>query len=871
MGTASAVFTSCSGDSEAENTTLLVDRMVISATATEAIYYIAVTSNRGWIVSSDAEWCTLISPSGTRDGKVTVVVGKNTTTSSRSATITVTTKTTARTVTVTQEAANATLTLDQTAISAPSAAASYLIAVASNVSWMVSSDAGWCTLSPPFGTNNGIITVNVGGNTTTNSRSATITVTAGAVTQTVTVTQAAANATLTLDQTSISATPATASYPIVVTSNSTWTVSSNVGWCTMRPLSGTGNGTITVSVAENTTASSRSAIITVTAGAATQMVIVTQAAANTTFTLDKTAISAPSAAASYPIAVTSNVSWLASVSSDAGWCTINPTSGTNSGVITVNVAENTTTSSRWAIITVAVGAATQMVSITQAAANATLTLDKTSVPATSAAANYTVGVTSNSEWTVSSNVGWCTISPLSGTGNGTITVNVGDNTTTSSRSATITVTAGTVTQTVTVTQAAANATLTLDKTAISATATAANYPIVVTSNSTWTVSSNAGWCTINPTSGAGNGTITVNVGDNTTTNSRSATITVTAGTVTQTVTVTQAAANATLTLDKTAISATATAASYPIVVTSNSTWTVSSNAGWCTINPTSGTGNGTFTVSVAENTTASSRSATVTVTTGAVTKTVTITQAAPAALVSNFTETGGGLSFYMIGVAGGTFTMGATAEQGGDYNSDERPIHSVTLSNYAIGKYEVTQKLWWDVMSSWPNLPPPSKYGAGDNYPMTYVSYNDIQNFLVTLNTKTGKTYRLPTEAEWEYAARGGDQSNGYKYSGSNTIDDVAWYRDNSGNTTHPVGTKDPNELGIYDMSSNAAEWCSDWYVGYSSSSQTNPIGAVSGSQRVDRGGGFSGNAVIGRVSFRDKTAPSSYGYSLGFRLVLPL
>ena len=216
----------------------------------------------------------------------------------------------------------------------------------------------------------------------------------------------------------------------------------------------------------------------------------------------------------------------------------------------------------------------------------------------------------------------------------------------------------------------------------------------------------------------------------------------------------------------------------------------------------------------------------------------------------------------MVFVEGGTFTMGATAEQESDAYDFESPTHSVTLSSYYIGKYEVTQAQWRAVMGSNPSC------FTGDNLPVEQVSWNDIQEFITKLNQQTGKTFRLPTEAEWEYAARGGNKSKGYKYSGSNTIGDVAWYGNNSSNTTHPVGQKAPNELGIYDMSGNVWEWCQDWYGSYSADSQTNPTGPSRGSTRVLRGGSWGSNARNCRVSIRNILNPD-YGYdNNGFRLV---
>lgn len=217
----------------------------------------------------------------------------------------------------------------------------------------------------------------------------------------------------------------------------------------------------------------------------------------------------------------------------------------------------------------------------------------------------------------------------------------------------------------------------------------------------------------------------------------------------------------------------------------------------------------------------------------------------------------------MVRVEAGTFTMGATPEMKDPYD-DEKPTHQVTLTNdYYIGKYEVTQALWKAVMGN-----NPSRF-KGDNLPVETVTWNDCQKFISKLNRITGKKFRLPTEAEWEYAARGGNKSRGYQYSGSNNLSDVAWYEDNSDSKTHAVGSKQANELGIYDMSGNVWEWCQDRYGRYSKSSQTNPTGATSGSFRVRRGGSWNFTARICRSSYRNESLPSLRNSDLGFRLVL--
>ena len=222
-----------------------------------------------------------------------------------------------------------------------------------------------------------------------------------------------------------------------------------------------------------------------------------------------------------------------------------------------------------------------------------------------------------------------------------------------------------------------------------------------------------------------------------------------------------------------------------------------------------------------------------------------------------------GITIDMVKVEAGTFMMGATSEMQDPFD-DEKPVHQVTLTNdYYMGKYEVTQALWQAVMGS-----NPSEF-KGDDLPVEQVSWNDCQEFISKLNGLTGKKFRLPTEAEWEYAARGGKKNCGYQYSGSSNISDVAWYDGNSGSKTHPVGTKQANELGIYDMTGNVWEWCQDWYGSYVNSPQTNPIGANSGSYRVCRGGSWNIKAWHCRSSYRLYGTPVNRGYSIGLRLVL--
>ena len=218
----------------------------------------------------------------------------------------------------------------------------------------------------------------------------------------------------------------------------------------------------------------------------------------------------------------------------------------------------------------------------------------------------------------------------------------------------------------------------------------------------------------------------------------------------------------------------------------------------------------------------------------------------------------------MVLVPGGTFTMGCTLAESDCY-SRETPAHQVTLGEFYIGKYEVTQDIWKKIMGI--NYNPSGN--SGNNFPVENVSWDDIQTFLERLNDRTDKTYRLPTEAEWEYAARGGSQNSTYIYSGSNNLDDVGWYYDNSDLKTHPVGVKKANGLGIYDMSGNVDEWVSDFYNRYSNDPKSNPVGPESGSEHVVRGGSALRDEDAARVFSRGGYSPDFSNPRLGFRLVI--
>ena len=499
----------------------------------------------------------------------------------------------------------------------------------------------------------------------------------------------------------------------------------------------------------------------------------------------------------------------------------------------------------------------------------------------------TMTVTATAAWTISKSAesDWLTIKPESGNaGTSQVTLTAAENTTTGSRTTTLTVKSGELTKSINVSQSAANPVISLDTSSLEFASVSASKSFKITANTSWTVASDQTWCSVSPASGSGDSSVTVNVEENTSTAERTATIMVKSDAGNKTINVTQSGVAAVLTLDVSSLEFASGSGSKMFRISSNIMWAISSDKNWCSVSPTSGNNDGSVTVSVEENTSTSSRSATITVESATIMRTLAVTQngatpvTPPSSQDRSFTV--GGVTFKMIAVEGGTFTMGGTSEQGSDAYDSEKPTHSVTLSSYSIGETEVTQALWQAVMGQKPTSDGSqwsSTYGLGGNYPAYYVSWNDCQDFIRRLNALTGENFRLPTEAEWEFAARGGNKSWGYKYAGSNNIDNVAWYYNNSyakGENssdygTHNVATKSPNELGLYDMSGNVWEWCQDWYGSYSSGSQTNPTGPSSGSYHVNRGGSWGSLAGSCRVSRRGNYSPDYRINFLGLRLAL--
>ena len=865
---------------------LSVSAEMISMATTAGSGTVEITSNQNWTVTSNQSWCTVSPTSGSNNGTINFDLTANPSTSIRTATITVTAGSLTKQVTIEQQGTDKTLIVSSNSFNMAASAGSNSFTVTSNQSWTVSSNQTWCTVNPTSGTNNGSVTFTLAENTTTSLRIAVISVSGGGITQQITVTQQATIIpVLSVSSETISVAVAAGSGTVEVTSNQNWTVASNQTWCTVSPQSGANDGTINFSYSANTSTSIRTAILTLTAGSLTKQVTIEQQGTDNTLLVSSNSFDMSASAGNNSFTITSNQSW--TVASNQTWCTVSPVSGSNNGAVSFTVAENTETSSRIAIITVTAGTLSQQVTVTQQAAAPFLNVSSEKYTLAATAGNGTVNITSNQNWTVESNQSWCTVTPSSGSNNGTINFTITANETTSERTALITITTGSLTKQVTIEQQAADKTLLVSSNTFTMPASAGNNNFTITSNQNWSVASNQNWCTVSPTSGSNNGAVTFTLLANTTTSSRVAVITVTAGTLTQPITVNQQEAAGTLDVNPTSTSFSHLAESQSFDVTSNQNWTVSSNQTWCSVSPTSGINNGSVTVSVQENTSDVERTSTITFTAGSLQKQATVTQSG----ASNSITLNG---IKMIYVKGGTFLMGSPASDP-ESSSSERPQHDVTLSDFYLSETEITNEQYCQFL----NENGINSNGQGNvlgyNRVLVYahvsgVQYSDRQwrpangrdNHPIVNVTWHGAIAfcewiggRLPTEAEWEYAARGGNKSQGFKYSGSNDSNDVAWTSENSYEnyiySTYPVGTKLPNELGLYDMSGNVFEWCNDWYGSYSSNAQTNPQGpstSTYGYGKMLRGGCFLNNSSYARVSFRFTSSNvTSVHVSWGFRI----
>ncbi|MEE4354833.1 MAG: C1 family peptidase, partial [Desulfococcaceae bacterium] len=647
----------------------------------------------------------------------------------------------------------------------------------------------------------------------------------------------------------VSASGGSGSVSVTAGTDCSWTAASNAGWITVTSGSaGSGNGTVTYSAVQNTTASSRTGTLTI----AGKTFTLTQAG-SCIYSISPSDNSFSGAGGSGSVNVTALAGCAWTASSNAVWLTVTPGSGgSGNGTVTYSVAQNTG-SSRIGTLTVA----GKTFTVTQSA-NCIYTIAPADSSVSSSGGSGSVNVTAGSgcAWTAVSNAAWISISSDSGgTGNGIVTYTAAQNTGTDSRTGTLTIggQAHTVTQ-------SGDCTYTISQTTtVPANGGTGTVSITASAGCQWTVASGSEWLTItSDASGTGNGTVSYSVAANTG-GVRSGFLSI-AGKAFSLIT---QLGFCSYTISPTGNSVPASGGTGIVDVSSQSgcNMTASSNATWITITAITGS---SVSYSVAANTDTVSRTGTLTI----AGKTFTVTQSADE--FDTYTNSLG-MTFNLI--PAGTFVMGSPAnELGRDVNETQ---HQVTLSkSYYMMTTEVTQGQWTAVTGSNPS----SFNDCGDDCPVNRVSWNDIQTFITQMNQRGEGTYRLPTEAEWEYAARAGSTTafaNGEITTTECTppdsnLDAMGWYCGNADNTIHPVARKQANAWGLYDMHGNVWEWCQDWYDGgdYSPGAVTDPEGPLTGSERILRGGGWNSLTDYCRSADRYVRLPASIYYTNGFRLV---
>ena len=524
--------------------------------------------------------------------------------------------------------------------------------------------------------------------------------------------------------------------------------------------------------------------------------------------------------------------------------------------IKLTISKNNTKSTRKATITISNRGKSHDITITQLALSFDVTPESIDVGIDKTTQDITIN--SNISWSAKTSDSWFSLSKSSGNaGSSKITVTIAKNTTGDTRTGHVEIYNNNqnVSKKVVITQKVAS--LTIDPKSINVGAEAVTRNVTVTSDIDWMAKTSANWIILSKNSGyAGTTTLTINIGANTLTSSRSGYVEFynSEYNVSKKVDINQIAFSPELSVSPNSFDVGAEATTKTVTIESNFSWTAKTSSSWIYVSKLSGSvGTTALTIEIDANTSTSSRSGYVEFynTEYKLSKKVYINQ-----YLAEFIETIESLNMKMIFVEGGTFAMGSN-----DGDDDEKPVHNVTLDSYYIGETEITQAQWRAIMGY-----NPSEY-TGDYRPVECVSWEGVQKFCKKLSELTGKRYVLPTEAQWEYAARGGNKSKGYKYSGSDNVDDVAVY-DTSSHSN--VKSKKPNELGIYDMSGNVWEWCSDWYDSsyYSLSPQANPQGPTSGSARVLRGASWDFNSSYFRVAIRGAGNPSGCNCYNGFRVV---
>lgn len=873
-------------------------------TASAQSYNVAVTTESAWTVTDNREWISYSPDSGTGNGTVSVSVLQNPAQTSRTGTVTIG----GQTHTVTQLGATPFVSIDPSSKAAGPEAQSYDIAVQSNTTWSVSDNREWISFSPPSGEGNGTVTVTLEANASEAQRSGTVSIGG----QNHGVTQDGVVLFVTISPLQKSATAAAQNYEISVSSNTSWSVGEELEWASADPLEGSGNGTVTITLLENTTLDGRSGTITI----GTESHSLTQAGAAPYVQIDPLEKDVETAETTYDITVTSNTNW--TVTESLEWVSAAPTEGNGNATVTVTVSENSSLDSRGGQIDIG----GQLHLVTQAGVMPLVEIDPLAITVDPQLQTYDITVTSNTDWTVVENTAWFSASPVEGTGNGTVTVTVAENTTIVERTGTITIGSNVHS----LTQQGVPVYTTIDPQTNQVDHTEHRYSISVLSNTTWEVFKDESWLLATPPSGSGNGIVTVIVPVNPTTEDR----------------------NAILTIGDQVHNLTQTGAPEPPTIwdeyeRDDDGWFQSSWYGWLLdveLAPIfAHVFHGwQFFVGLEDDLYIWDYSMACWFWTSLDTY----------PWLFKYGENSGWYFYYVGGVAEerwfyrhsdrgfvrsvdinepikraptysliskGTFTMGSPVGEAGRSSSEIQ--HAVTLTrDFYMQQTEVTNAQMVDVMNfaralNWVSFSPAAVTNTQGNvqvlldlaspdsqislvdgslvvdpgkndHPCPEVSWYGAMAYCLYLSLQEGLTaaidlsdwstnldangYRLPSEAEWEYACRAGTTT---AYNLGPTTADLAlgaWYNTLFGES-QPVALLQPNDWDLYDMHGNLFEWTIDGLRNYGAAA-TDPVGPLMGPDRAIRGGSFYTAASGCRSASRFASPVATTFDFIGFRPV---
>ena len=668
---------------------------------------LSITANQPWTVTTSDAWLTLSADAGTGDATLDVAAEENTSITRRTGAVTFQTGATTYTVTISQEGATPTFNVSPESLSFTAEGGSASVTISSNQSWTATTSDAWFSISSAEGEGDATLSLTVVANTSTDSRSGTVTLKAGDSSYTVSVSQEGEDPILTISPESLSFSADGGNKSITVTSNLSWTATSSDAWLTLSNSSGEGDATLTVMAQENPSTSSRTASVTFKGKDITFTVIVTQEGASPAFSVTPTTLSFTSSGGSQSVSIKSNQTWTASF--DVSWLSLSTASGTGDATVSITAQANTYTDNRAGTVTFTSGGKTYTVTVIQDGAAIHFEITPTTITFTAKGGSKSVSVMSNQPWTVSSDVSWLKLSNSSGTSDATLSVTAEENTSTSSRAGTVTFSAGDRNYTVSITQEGADPFFNIAPETLSFASSGESKSVSITSNISWTASSSVSWLTLSKTSGTGDASVSVSAQANTSTDNRSGIVTFTAGGKTYTVSVTQEGVPTYFEVSPTTLSFSASGGSKSISVMSNQPWTVSSDASWLTLSDNSGTGDATLSVTAEENTSTSSRSGTVTFSAGGRDYTISVTQEA----AEQHYEEIDGHAFVDLALPSGTFwaacNLGASSpEEFGNYfawgETKAKNDYSWTTYKWCNGSYYTLTK--YNTLSN---------YGSVDN------------------------------------------------------------------------------------------------------------------------------------------------------------